>query len=72
VATQEQLGAMEFGRYNPPTCKGKHVMGEKNMISIEKKEGKVTIHRCSDCNDSLCPVPCFRFHHSLEMQQAWE
>jgi hypothetical protein len=38
---------------------------QRYVVCMVKREWKDTKYRCSDCNVSLCPVPCFRIYHSL-------
>jgi hypothetical protein len=61
-----RFSGRHFSDLNPATGSRKHA--SKRLWCMEKNERSDTKYRCSDCNVSLCPAPCFCIYHTPQGQ----
>jgi hypothetical protein len=62
-----RFSGRHFPDVNPPTGTRKHA-SKRCVVCTEKNDRSDTKYRCSDCNISLCPAPCFHIYHTPQGQ----
>lgn len=61
-----RFSGKHFSDFNPPSKSRLHA-NKRCVVCVAKSQRRDTQYCCAICNVALCPSPCFRLYHTVEV-----